>query len=146
MTHRAAGWKIRLRMAADDESIEAVFRDCLSDFPWRPSHDVELIRLRGTVSANHCLVAHESKAGIVGFLALERRKAYVSHLFVKHDWRFCGVGAGLLQVARDMARAPLVLDVDIQNEAAFKAYRAMGWTEKVGPKPGRDGQIRLSGP
>lgn len=146
MTHRAAGWKIRLRKASDDAQIEAVFRDCLTDFPWRRAHDVELVRLHGLLASNHCLVAHEGHAGIVGFLTLERRKAYVPHLFVHRDWRFCGVGAGLLQVARDMARSPLSLDVDAQNGPALAAYKAMGWYEKVGQVPPREGQRRLSGP
>lgn len=146
MTHRAAGWNIRLRLTPDDAGIEAVFRDCLHDFPWRRTHDDEVIRLRQALVANHCLVAHERQAGVIGFLALERGKAYVSHLFVHRMWRLCGVGSGLLQVARDMARSPLQLDVDTQNEWALAAYRAMGWIEKVGPPPGMDGQRRLSGP
>ena len=68
------------------------------------------------------------------------------HLFVAEDWRLCGVGSGLLEVARDLARAPLSLDVDDQNALAMKAYLAMGWTEKVDAPGGRAGQVRLTGP
>ena len=62
------------------------------------------------------------------------------------DWRLCGVGSGLLAVARDLARAPLSLDVDVQNEYAMRAYKAMGWVEKVGTNPTRPEQKRLTGP
>ncbi|MEQ8557364.1 MAG: GNAT family N-acetyltransferase [Henriciella sp.] len=146
MSHRAAGWKIRLRMQSDNSGIETVFRDCLTAFPWRGQQTEEIIRLRHAISLSDCLVAHELSAGLIGFLVLERKKAYVSHLFVNPDWRLCGVGSGLLGVARDMARAPLQLDVDTQNETAVRAYKAMGWIEKVGPDPNRAGQRRLSGP
>ena len=84
--------------------------------------------------------------GLVGFLTLERSKAYVAHLFVDRDWRLCGVAAGLLDVARDLARSPLQLDVDIQNEAAFRAYKKLGWSEKVGATTARPEQRRLTGP
>lgn len=146
MRHRAAGWGIRFRTTPDNPGIEAVFGDCLLSFPWRGTAREELARLRTALNTHDCLVAHEPHVGIIGFLVLDRPKAYVSHLFVDRDWRFCGVGAGLLGIARDMARAPLLLDVDVQNTAAMKAYRAMGWVEKVGPGPERGGQRRLSGP
>lgn len=146
MTHRAAGWKIRLRMSSDNQGIEALFDDCLQDFPWRSSGSEETIRMRKALASSDCLIAHEAKAGVVGFLILERPKAYVSHLFVHRNWRFCGVGGGLLDVARDMARSPLQLDVDIQNEPAMRAYKAMGWIEKVGAVTPRGGQRRLAGP
>ena len=146
MSHRAAGWKIRLRLSSDNAGIEALFETCLSRFPWRGSVTDEIVRLRQALNTNDCLVAHETHAGVVGFLILERPKAYVSHLFVDDDWRFCGVGSGLLGVARDMARSPLQLDVDVQNQPAMRAYKAMGWVEKVGPDPSRNNQRRLSGP
>ena len=82
---------------------------------------------------------------MIGFLTLERKSSYVPHLFVAEDWRLCGVGSGLLEVARDLARAPLSLDVDDQNALAMKAYLAMGWTEKVDTST-RPGQRRLTGP
>ena len=104
------------------------------------------MRLRQILRASQCLIAEEGEAGLVGFLTLERDKAYVAHLFVDRDWRFCGVGSGLLDVARHLARAPLQLDVDVQNEGALKAYRAMGWVERVDVSPARPGQTRMSGP
>ncbi|WP_158085656.1 GNAT family N-acetyltransferase [Henriciella aquimarina] len=146
MSHRAAGWHIRLRTTSDHAGIEAVFKSCLVEFPWRRPETDEVLRLRRTLSGCDCLVAHEAQAGIIGFLTLEREKAYVAHLFVHDDWRLCGVASGLLAVARDLARASLQLDVDEQNQKALKAYKAMGWTEKVGANPARGGQRRLSGP
>ena len=68
---------------------------------------------------------------MVGFLTLEQGKAYVPHVFVDGDWRFCGVGSGLLQVARNFVGRPLKLDVDIQNAAAIEAYTALGWREQA---------------
>lgn len=135
-----------MRTRSDNAGIEALFRDCLSAFPWRGKELEETIRLRHALSLSDCLVAHEVSAGLVGFLILERKKSYVSHLFVHSDWRLCGVGSGLLDVARDLARSPLQLDCDTQNETAMRAYKAMGWVEKVGPDPNRGGQRRLAGP
>lgn len=146
MSHRAAGWKIRLRLSSDNPGVEALFETCLAHFPWRSSTADEIVRLRQALNVGDCLIAHEGNAGVIGFLILDRPKAYVSHLFVHDDWRFCGVGSGLLGVARDMARSPLQLDVDAQNEPAMRAYKAMGWVEKVGPDPMRSNQRRLSGP
>lgn len=135
-----------MRRRSDNAGIERLFRDCLTTFTWRGQETEEVIRLRHALSVSDCLIAREEHAGIIGFLVLERRKSYVSHLFVDSDWRLCGVGSGLLDVARDLARASLQLDVDVQNEGAVRAYRAMGWTEKVGSGPSRPGQRRLSGP
>ncbi|WP_018148157.1 GNAT family N-acetyltransferase [Henriciella marina] len=146
MIHPAAGWKIRSYRRDDDVDLETLFLDCLDAFPWRGGPAEELIRLRQAIRTTRCIVAEEPNAGVVGFLTLEREKAYVPHLFVALDWRFCGIGAGLLDVARDLARAPLSLDVDTQNESAMKAYMAMGWTEKVDAPGGRPGQVRLNGP
>ncbi|MEE2877628.1 MAG: GNAT family N-acetyltransferase [Pseudomonadota bacterium] len=146
MSHRAAGWTIRLRRRSDNALIEELFRDCLTAFTWRGQVTEEIIRLRHAISVSDCLVASERDAGLIGFLVLERRKSYVSHLFVHDDWRLCGIGSGLLGVARDLVRSPLMLDVDIQNEHAMRAYKAMGWTETVGSGPARPNQRRMSGP
>ena len=68
-------------------------------------------------------------------------KPYVDHLFVHEDWRFCGIGRGLLHVARAEAGEPLELDVDIQNVQGRKAYLALGWHETG--KRSKRGNIRL---
>lgn len=146
LLHQGAGWKIRPYARADNVSVETLFLDCLDAFPWRSGPVDELIRLRQTLRLSRCIVAEEPHAGVIGFLTLERKSSYVPHLFVAEDWRLCGVGSGLLEVARDLARAPLSLDVDDQNALAMKAYLAMGWTEKVDTSGTRQGQRRLSGP
>ena len=146
LTHISAGWFIRPCVRSDQAAMEGLFLDCLDDFPWRVGPVDELVRLRQTLRVSRCLVAQEASAGLVGFLTLEREKPYVAHLFVDRDWRLCGVGAGLLEVARNLARAPLELDVDVQNEGARRAYEAMGWVEKVGASSSRPGQTRMSGP
>ncbi|RAN37573.1 GNAT family N-acetyltransferase [Hyphomonas pacifica] len=91
-------------------------------------------------------VAEEPNAGVVGFLTLRPEVCYIDHLFVARDWRLCGVGRGLLDVARQETGRPLSLDVDMQNVNARKAYEALGW--KVGARTGsaKAEQIRLIGP
>ena len=75
------------------------------------------------------------------------RTGYVDHLFVDEDWRLCGVGRGLLEVARYEAARPLILDVDMQNVAARRAYEKLGWHVVVDAKPLRPGQqVRLVSP
>ena len=91
-------------------------------------------------------MAEEKQAGVVGFLTLEQAKAYVPHVFVDRDWRFCGVGSGLLQVARGFIGRPLQLDVDVKNEAAIEAYIALGWKERAKVGRGQREQVRLVGP
>lgn len=141
--HPAAGWQIRAANLADFFDIEDVFRTCLKDFSWRNAEQ-ELDRLHQTLAVTRVFVAEELSAGIVGFLTLERKKAYVPHLFVHPDWRFCGVGSGLLSVARVKADEPLELDVDEQNKAARAVYDRLGWIELTGAnRRPRAGQIRL---
>ena len=144
--HPGAGWSVRRARSSDFSDISVIFRACLEAFPWRAVAVEEHLRLRIALVQGDILVAEEDQAGVIGFLILERKKPYVSHLFVDPDWRFCGVGAGLLEVARDVVRQPLQLDVDVLNVHAQAAYEAMGWTV-VAPAGGRNGdQIRMIGP
>lgn len=145
-SHPGAGWSVRHWRREDYPQIEAIFRDCLKAFPWRGSERNEVIRLRQSLSANVAFVAEEKQAGKVGFLTLEQGKAYVPHVFVHRDWRLCGVGSGLLKVARNFVGRPLQLDVDIQNESAIEAYIALGWKERAKVGQGGREQVRLVGP
>ena len=145
-SHPGAGWSVRHWRREDYPQIEVIFRDCLKAFPWRRAERDEIIRLRQALSANVAFVAEEKRAGVVGFLTLEQGKAYVPHVFVDRDWRLCGVGSGLLQVARNFVGRPLQLDVDIQNEAAIEAYTALGWRERARVGRDRNEQVRLVGP
>lgn len=145
-SHPGAGWSIRHWRRDDYPQIEVIFRECLAAFPWRGSARDEVMRLRQALSANIAFVAEEKNAGVVGFLTLEQGKAYVPHVFVDGDWRFCGVGSGLLQVARNFVGRPLKLDVDIQNAAAIEAYTALGWREQAKVGRGSREQVRLVGP
>lgn len=145
-SHPGAGWSIRHWRRDDYAQIEAIFKDCLRVFPWRGPERDEIMRLRQSLSANIAFVAVEKKAGVVGFLTLEQGKAYVPHVFVDIDWRLCGVGSGLLKVARGFVGQPLQLDVDIQNESAIEAYTALGWRERTKVGRGRHEQVRLIGP
>ena len=146
LTHPGAGWSVRHWRRDDYPQIEVIFRDCLKVFPWRGPETTEIVRLRQTLSANVGFVSVEKRAGVIGFLTLEQGKAYVPHVFVDHDWRLCGVGSGLLSVARRFVGQPLQLDVDIQNEAAIDAYTALGWRERAKVGRGRHEQVRLIGP
>ncbi|MEL7041417.1 MAG: GNAT family N-acetyltransferase [Pseudomonadota bacterium] len=146
LNHPGAGWSVRHWRREDYPQIEAIFKNCLRAFPWRGPVREEIIRLRQSLSANVAFVAVEKQAGVVGFLTLEQGKAYVPHVFVDQDWRFCGVAAGLLQVARSFVGRPLQLDVDVQNAAAIDAYIALGWRERTKVGRGRHDQVRLVGP
>ncbi|MEM8616780.1 MAG: GNAT family N-acetyltransferase [Pseudomonadota bacterium] len=146
MTHPGAGWTLRDWARDDYARMEAIFRRCLTDFPWRQNAADELIRLRRTLAQQTALVATERQAGVIGFLTLDQGKAYVPHLFVDRDWRLCGVGSGLLKAARDRAGQPLQLDVDGENTMAQKAYAHMGWTV-IAPAGGRrSDQVRMVSP
>jgi len=146
LSHPGAGWSVRHWRRDDYPQIEVIFRDCLKAFPWRGPENTEIMRLRQTLSANVAFVAVEKQAGAIGFLTLEQGKAYVPHVFVDHDWRLCGVGSGLLSVARRFVGQPLQLDVDVQNESAIEAYTALGWRERAKVGRGRQEQVRLIGP
>ncbi len=145
-THPGAGWSVRHWRREDYPQIEVIFKDCLKDFPWRQRDRDDLILLRQRLSTNVAFVATEPKAGVIGFLTLEQSKAYVPHVFVDQDWRLCGVGTGLLKVARSFVGQPLQLDVDVQNKAAINAYFALGWRERAKVGRGRFEQVRLIGP
>ncbi len=145
-THPGAGWSVRHWQREDYPQIEVIFKDCLTGFPWRQRDRDDLILLRQRLSSNVAFVAAEPNAGVIGFLTLEQSKAYVPHVFVDRDWRFCGVGTGLLTVARGFVGQPLQLDVDVQNKAAINAYIALGWKERAKAGRGRFEQVRLIGP
>ena len=146
LSHNAAGWTIRPSGPRDHRGIARVFLGCLVEFPWRTSPRRELMGMENALLSGECFVATEPQAGVVGFIIFDEFTGYVSHLFVEQDWRFCGVGSGLLDAVRGIARKPLHLDVDEQNYNALQMYQRLGWTEVVGtPKP-RQGQRRMSGP
>ena len=91
-THKGAGWSIRPYAAGDGSACVAIFRDCLADFPWRGDWRAFLPPLHAALINSRALVAVEPQAGLVGFLTLQTPSAYVDHLFVREDWRFCGIG------------------------------------------------------
>lgn len=144
--HPGGGWSIRLMRKMDLAPVQALFLECLKDFDWRGPANDELVRLRRTFLASEQYVAVEPQAGIIGFITLEEQNAYVPHLFVDADWRFSGVGRGLLEVARKACRRPLTLDVDRPNVAALSAYEAMGWKISAPAGDSKRNQIRLVGP
>lgn len=141
LRHPSAGWKIRPHTREDHPEIERVFVACLREFPLRnAAHEVN--SLHYVLRNASVLVATERQAGLIGFLAMQAEAAYVSHLFVDADWRFCGVGSGLLSTARGVSGKPLCLDVDEYNHGAIAVYEHLGWTETVdhgrpGPKQRR---------
>ena len=146
-THAGAGWQIREYRKTDGQACMSIFMACLRQFPWRGAPRPYVSRLIRSLPTSKIWVAEEPHAGIIGFLTLQPAEAYVDHLFVHEDWRFCGVGRGLLDVARAEADRPLTLDVDAQNFGARKAYESLGW--KVGAAAGEAsgrGQIRLVSP
>lgn len=146
-THAGAGWHIRDYKTTDGQACMSIFMACLRKFPWRGAPRPYVARLIRALPGSRIWVAEEANAGIVGFLTLQPGEAYIDHLFVHEDWRFCGVGRGLLDVARAEAGRPLTLDVDTQNFGARKAYEALGWkiVASAGDSGGRS-QIRLVSP
>ena len=146
LSHNAAGWTIRPSGPRDHRGIARVFLGCLEEFPWRDSPRRELMGMENALLSGECFVATEPKAGVVGFIIFDEITRYVSHLFVDDDWRFCGVGSGLLEATRDALEKPLFLDVDELNSNAIRAYERLGWTEMMDtPKP-KQGQRRLISP
>lgn len=146
LTHSGAGWTIRPAAPIDHPGIAEVFLSCLSAFPWRGSPRRELSSMENALLSGECFVAYVPQAGVVGFVIYDTITAYISHLFVDDDWRFCGIGSTLLKLARDVVARPVRLDVDEQNEAALTVYRALGWTEVIEtPGPSR-GQRRMISP
>ncbi|MEQ9436895.1 GNAT family N-acetyltransferase [Hyphomonas sp.] len=145
--HAGAGWSIRPFTLNDRISCLRIFSDCLRDFPWRGDWKAYLPVLQNAFVSSRVLVAEEPSAGMIAFLTVQMRTGYVDHLFVDEDWRLCGVGRGLLEVARNEAARPLILDVDMQNVAARRAYEKLGWHVVVDAKPLRPGQqVRLVSP
>ena len=145
--HAGAGWHIRNYETSDGQACMSIFMSCLRKFPWRGAPRPYVARLIRSLPGAKIWVAEEPNAGIIGFLTLQPHDAYIDHIFVHEDWRFCGVGRGLLEVAREEAGQPLTLDVDTQNFGARKAYEALGW--HVAASAGEDSarsQIRLVSP
>ncbi len=146
-THAAAGWHIRDYVTRDGQACMSIFLSCLRKFPWRGTPRPYVARLIRSLPHSRIWVAEEPNAGVIAFLTLQTPEAYIDHLFVHEDWRFCGVGRGLLDVAREEAGQPLTLDVDAQNFGARKAYETLGWrvAASAGESGGRS-QIRLVSP
>jgi GNAT superfamily N-acetyltransferase len=145
--HAGAGWSIRAFTRNDRIACLRIFRDCLRAFPWRGEWQAYLPVLQNAFANARVLVAQEPSAGVIGFLTLNMTTGYVDHLFVHDDWRLCGVGRGLLDVAQSEAGKCLTLDVDEQNVGARKAYEHMGWQVVADARPLRPGQqVRLMSP
>jgi GNAT superfamily N-acetyltransferase len=148
-THDAAGWSIRPFSQNDRAAVFHIFRRCLKEFPWRGDWRAYQPSLQASLMAPLAqkFVAEEPSAGVVGFITLQTQSAYVDHLFVDADWRLCGVGRGLLEVAREAAGRSLSLDVDEDNHRARDAYAALGWRMVAETRLTRHGaQVRLIGP
>ncbi|MEM1150122.1 MAG: GNAT family N-acetyltransferase [Pseudomonadota bacterium] len=138
ITHPAAGWRLRPFKEADTADCEYIFGACVSQFTWLPAPQIapqSWVDTRRKVTTWVAEVGDPDDAEVVGFLMLSGRTAYVNYLLVDLDWRFCGIGQGLLDLARDHAGVPLTLDVDEENTRALAAYRALGFaplrTEKA---------------
>lgn len=146
-THAGAGWSIRPFEPADAGACLAIFRDCLTDMPWRVRNRGQYMILRRALGPQNALVAEEPDAGIIGFLTLQMAQGYVDHIFVDRDWRFCGVARGLLEVARAHVDGTLSLDVDTENLGARRAYEALGWQVVASTTAnGKARQMRLVSP
>jgi len=129
LTHPAAGWRLRLYEESDKAACEQIFADCVRQFTWlavpKPAPE-SWVDTRRNVTTWVAEVG-EDHPEVVGFLMLSGRTAYVNYLLVDLDWRFCGIGQGLLDLARDHSGVPLTLDVDEENVRAIAAYRALGF-------------------
>lgn len=145
--HLAAGWSVRPFASSDRAACFIIFRRCLGEFPWRGDWRAYVPALDKALGHARGFVAEEPNAGVIGFLTLQPQTAYVDHVFVSRDWRLCGVGRGLLEVARGEAGRALTLDVDTDNHAAREAYEALGWRMAADTRLTRHGpQVRLIGP
>tara|TARA_R110001599_G_scaffold1981_5_gene10470 strand:- start:43567 stop:44013 length:447 start_codon:yes stop_codon:yes gene_type:complete len=146
-THAGSGWAIRPFLRGDRASCLRIFSDCLRAFPWRGEWQSYLPALHHSFDTARTLIAFEPSAGTIAFVTVNVTTGYVDHLFVHQDWRLCGVGRGLLEVARKEADKPLILDVDTQNMSARHAYEKLGWRVMADAKPARPGQqVRLISP
>ena len=132
---------------SDAQACIRIFRDCVAHFPWRGDIANYLPALKRALDMDATFLAHEPQAGVIGFITMQPATRYVDHLFVAEDWRLCGVGRGLISVARTEASGPLLLDVDTQNTAARSAYEALGWRMTADAPPARRRQqLRLISP
>lgn len=145
--HAGAGWSIRPFTAADVGPCLAIFRECLTQMPWRIRNRDQYMILRRSLTPLNAWVATEPDAGVIGFLTLQLAQDYIDHLFVDPDWRLCGVARGLLEVARQGAIGALSLDVDAENLRARRTYEALGWQLVAGTgSTSKARQMRLVSP
>ena len=146
LDHPAAGWRIRAYEDRDRANCRAVFDACVVEFEWLTRGQPAPQKFRSGSSGLRTLVAEVEPAGAVGFIMFSLPAGYVHYLLVDPDWRLCGIGRGLLDVARETAGGPLYLDTDAENTRARAAYQAFGFTEtSTRPAEGRS-LVRLVGP
>ena len=143
----AAGWSIRRYEYGDLLACSRIFKRGVMGFNWYKRTLVTTRHLRASLDEGIAWVAVEPKAGVVGFITLYEKDAYIHYLFVDPDWQFCGVGRGLLEIARARIGRPLDLKVDCPNKHARAAYAQLGWHE-TGKRGLQDGVewVRLRGP
>lgn len=144
--HPAAGWRIRAYVPEDALCCVRVFDGCFDEFAWRGARTPHVDPLLTALEESFAWVAEEPNAGIVGFLTMIPERGYVEHLFVDADWRLCGIGRGLLETARLVARRPLTLTVDAENRRAREAYAALGWSAVASGGRGARAWLRLVSP
>ncbi|MAP96391.1 MAG: hypothetical protein CMK07_15710 [Ponticaulis sp.] len=141
--HDSAGWEIRPHTREDRDGIRAVYHECLTEFPWHLGSMPDPDRLEYALRYTTTLVACEKSAGVVGFSILNSETGYLSHLFVLPDWRFCGIGSGLMQVGKVLSIKPLCMELDLRNFSARSACAAIGWREMAPQGTEAAGHIRL---
>lgn len=144
MAHLCAGWEIRPHARHDRAGIQQVYASCLKEFPWPFARHTEPEGLEYVLSYTTTLVATEPSAGIVGFMILNTETGYLSHLFVDPDWRFCGIGSGLMDVGRVLCSTPLIMELDLRNAHARAACAAAGWQEMATQDHVPIGHVRLT--
>lgn len=146
LDHPAAGWRIRAYESRDRAACRSVFQTCVEEFEWLNRGQPAPERFARPSSGLRTYVAEVDPAGPVGFIMFSLPAGYVHYLLVEPDWRFCGIGRALLQVARKAAGGPLYLDTDVENVRARAAYRAFGFSESGTRTDEGRRLVRLVGP
>lgn len=111
----------------------------------RPNRKVDVPVFLAETEGETVFVAERGRK-VIGFAAIYAPESFLHHLYVDPRCHRQGVGAALLQAARDIATEPLTLKTQQQNLRARAFYAAHGFFMTEEGDDGNGPWIRLQAP
>ncbi|MEM8748721.1 MAG: GNAT family N-acetyltransferase [Pseudomonadota bacterium] len=123
---------IRDAKADDLPACAQIVNDWVDASPWIKrvlSHEETAALFTPDLLTKRLLIVAESDDEVVGYLSLEKEKAYIHGFYISDRARGHGVGKALMDGAKQRCPEKLELSVFEPNAAAIRFYKREGFEE-----------------